>query len=327
MRGHKMMKRMGALALLAALLLAILPASALAASYLEVTGDSVYVRSGPGSNYSDLYTLFRGETLSYTGNYAYDSSGMKWYKVQYYSYGTGWVSSRYSVVYDDGSGLEWGTASYVQAEGGSVNVRKTPSLTGRELAVMSEGETATYLGQSSTDDRGVVWYYVDYDGTVGWVSSRFGKLYNGGGSSASRYVQATGGYVNVRKTPSLTSSELAVMSDGEYATYLGQASTDDRGVVWYYVNYDGTVGWVSSRFSKLYNGGGQSATRYVRAEDGSVNIRQTPDLTGRNLGTLAEGKTAVYLNQKSTDDRGVVWYYVNYNGIIGWVSSRYSRLL
>ena len=41
MKGSKMMKRMVVLALVAALLLAILPASALAASYLEATGDRV----------------------------------------------------------------------------------------------------------------------------------------------------------------------------------------------------------------------------------------------------------------------------------------------
>ena len=325
MKGSKMMKRMVVLALVAALLLAILPASALAASYLEATGSRVSVRSGPGTSYSGLYTLVRGETVTYTGEYAYDGNGMKWYKVQYYSYGTGWVSSKYSKVYDDGSGLDWGMQPYVQATGGSVNIRRTPSLTGQDLGTMSNGQTATYLGQSSTDDRGVTWYYVNFDGTVGWVSSRYSKLY--GSSALTWYVQATGGSVNVRRTPSLTGQDLGTMSNGQTAIYLGQSSTDDRGVTWYYVNFDCTVGWVSSRYSKLCNGGSESVTRYVKAEGGSVNVRKTPSLTGQDLGTMSEGKTAVYLNQKSTDDRGVVWYYVNYNGIIGWVSSRYSRLL
>ena len=163
-------------ALVAALLLAILPASALAASYLEATGSRVSVRSGPGTSYSGLYTLVRGETVTYTGEYAYDGNGMKWYKVQYYSYGTGWVSSKYSKVYDDGSGLDWGMQPYVQATGGSVNIRRTPSLTGQDLGTMSEGKTAVYLNQKSTDDRGVVWYYVNYNGIIGWVSSRYSRL-------------------------------------------------------------------------------------------------------------------------------------------------------
>ena len=325
MKGSRTMKRIGMLALVIALLLAIVPASALAEAYLEATGERVNVRSGPGNSYTDLYTLVRGETVTYTGESAYDSAGVKWYKVQYYSYGTGWVSSAYSTVYGTpSSSLPSFGLSYVQAEDGDVNIRNTPNLTGKDLGTMYKGETATYLGQSSTDDRGVVWYYVNYDGTVGWVSSRYSKLY--GGSSSASYVQADGGNVNIRSTPSLSGKNLGTMYEGETATYLGQSSTDDRGVVWYYVNFDGTVGWVSSRYSRLSSSGSTSVTRYVAAEGGDVNIRSTPSLTARDLGTMYEGEVAVYLNKKSTDDRGVVWYYVNFDGTVGWISSRYSSL-
>ena len=142
MKGSRIMKRIGMLALVVALLTAIIPASALAAGYLEATGARVNVRSGPGVNYSSLYTLVEGETATYTGSYSYDSNGTKWYKVQYDSFGTGWVSEKYSVVYSD--------LSYVQAEGGSVNIRRTPNLTGADLGTMPSGATATYLGQTST---------------------------------------------------------------------------------------------------------------------------------------------------------------------------------
>ena len=262
MKGSRIIRRIGVLALTIALLLAILPTSALATAYLEATGERVSVRSGPGTSYKGLYTLVRGETVTYTGQYAYDSNGRKWYKVQYYSYGTGWVSSRYSIVYGDVSSSTPSystpsystpslTTSYVQASGGSVNIRSTPRLTGTDLGTMANGQTATYLGQSSTDDRGVVWYYVNYNGTVGWVSSRYSKLYLSSGSTVTRYVTAKGGNVNIRSTPRLTGTDLGTIMDGYSAIYLNQSSTDDRGVVWYYVNYNGTIGWVSSRYSRL----------------------------------------------------------------------------
>ena len=311
MKGSRIMKRIGMLALVVALLTAIIPASALAAGYLEATGARVNVRSGPGVNYSSLYTLVEGETATYTGSYSYDSNGTKWYKVQYDSFGTGWVSEKYSVVYSD--------LSYVQAEGGSVNIRRTPNLTGADLGTMPSGATATYLGQTSTDSRGVDWYYVNYNGTTGWVSSRYCTLYGGPSSS---YVQAEGGDAYVRQTPNLTGTSLDVIHDGEYASYLGQTSTDSRGVDWYYVNYDGTTGWVSSRYCTLYSG-----ERYVQAEGGNVNVRQSPELTGKNLDTMYDGEYATYLNRSSTDSRGVLWYYVNYDGTVGWVSSRYARLI
>ena len=245
------MKRIALLALILALLMAAIPATALAAGVLEATGARVNVRSGPGENYTDLYTLIRGETVEYTGESAYDSRGVQWYKVQYYSYGPGWVSSRYSRVYGETTSAGSGTTtSYVQASGGDVNIRKTPSLLGMDLGTMREGQTAVYLNQSSTDDRGVVWYYVNFNGTVGWVSSRYATLY-AGSISLTRYVTATNGDVNIRKTPSLLGADLGTLTEGNSAVYLGQSSTDDRGVVWYYVSYNGTVGWVSSRYSRL----------------------------------------------------------------------------
>ena len=265
MKGSRIISRIGVLALTIALLLAVLPTSALAEAYLEATGARVNVRTGPGNNYNDLYTLVRGETVTYTGEYAYDSRGVKWYKVQYYSYGTGWVSSKYSIVYGDASGSAPApSASYVEATG-NVHIRSTPKLTGTDLGTMSKGKTATYLGQSSTDDRGVVWYNVRYNGITGWVSSRYSKLCTGSSSSGSsssgsssgssssttRYVTASGGDVNIRSTPRLTGTDLGTLKRGCSAVYLGQSSTDDRGVVWYNVRYNGITGWVSSRYSKL----------------------------------------------------------------------------
>ena len=41
---------------------------------------------------------------------------------------------------------------------------------------MQKGEVASYLGSYSTDERGVVWYYVRFDGQSGWVSSRYTAL-------------------------------------------------------------------------------------------------------------------------------------------------------
>ena len=41
---------------------------------------------------------------------------------------------------------------------------------------------------------------------------------------------------------------------------------------------------------------------------------------------IKNGKTVEYLGSKSTDERGVDWYYVKYNGNTGWVSSKYTKL-
>ncbi|MBO1511814.1 SH3 domain-containing protein [Metabacillus bambusae] len=56
-------------------------------------------------------------------------------------------------------------------EGG--NIRQTPSLNGKIVADIKEGETVTYLDEEQTDDKGITWLKVETDaGKEGWVSER-----------------------------------------------------------------------------------------------------------------------------------------------------------
>ena len=231
--------------------------------YVRATA-SVNVRSGPGLSYSDMGTLTKGEQVDYLGNTAVDDRGVLWYRVQYYSFGVGWVSSIYATLVNSGdTGVttypkqtSTGDGAYVKATGGKSNLRSGPGLDYTDIGTIQKGETAAYLGEQSTDERGVVWYKVRYNGKTGWVSSRYTTLTNDGGTStketSSGYVKATGGKSNLRSGPGLDYTDIGTIQKGETAAYLGEQSTDERGVVWYKVRYNGKTGWVSSRYTTLY---------------------------------------------------------------------------
>lgn len=258
MGDKKMMKRILATILMAALMMTLFAGFAMAATYVQATRAYVNVRSGPGTGYTDLWTLVNGEKVEYLGT----SSDGGWHKVQYYSYGTGWVAASHTkLVGGSSSGSSSSSSSgYVEASKGNSNVRSQPNLNGRDLGTMNKGATASYLGQQSTDDRGVVWYKVNYNGTVGWVSSRYTTLHTGSSGSTSLpdfgsdydYVYASGGDSNIRNAPNLNARAIDVMHKGDTAEYLGQQSIDDRGVAWYKVYFEGVTGWVSSRYTSLY---------------------------------------------------------------------------
>ena len=67
---------------------------------------------------------------------------------------------------------------YVQVTGGSINVRSGPGLAYDTLGNASEGTTLEFQGETSTDDRGVVWYKVVYKGMDAWVSSKYTEVRN-----------------------------------------------------------------------------------------------------------------------------------------------------
>lgn len=58
--------------------------------------DSLNVRSGPGTSYSVIGSLYNGDVVTIVGN-SNDSSGTKWYKINFNS-GYGYVSSSYITV-------------------------------------------------------------------------------------------------------------------------------------------------------------------------------------------------------------------------------------
>ena len=68
--------------------------------------------------------------------------------------------------------------------------------------------------------------------------------------------------------------------------------------------------------------GGKS--RYIMGDNGKSNVRTGPGLDYKAIGVLHKGEEAKYLGKTATDDRGVVWYKIRWNGRDAWVSSRYT---
>ena len=68
--------------------------------------------------------------------------------------------------------------------------------------------------------------------------------------------------------------------------------------------------------------GGKS--KYIEGDDGKSNVRTGPGLQYKSIGVLHIGEEAKYLGKTATDDRGVLWYKIRWNGRDAWVSSRYT---
>ena len=65
-------------------------------------------------------------------------------------------------------------------------------------------------------------------------------------------VVGTGGDSNIRVAPDLDAKIIGRLDEGDVADYCGFSEYDWRGVRWDYINYYGTKGWVSSRYTTLY---------------------------------------------------------------------------
>lgn len=174
------------IATLLALVFALACAGALADS-VRFTGDC-NVRSGPGLGYGVIGSVNAGSYLTYLDSAKVDSRGVTWYRVSFGG-GSGWVSSVYSYLsgssgsatYGGGGGGNGGysskgsdsysSGSTVYAGSGDTNVRTGPGLGYASVGTLYQGQSATYLGETSYDSRGVAWYKIRWNGLARWVSS------------------------------------------------------------------------------------------------------------------------------------------------------------
>lgn len=155
------------------------PEVSMSGKYVKLSG-SVNLRSKPSKTSSSLGTISSGKTITFLNKVSTDSRGVVWFKVKYNGK-TGWVSSAYAKVTDSaGSANSSGSGSTsgdkVKIVDGSVTIRSKPDKNSERLGAISKGKTATYLGSSKVDDRGIRWYKIKYNGVTGWVSSMYAKL-------------------------------------------------------------------------------------------------------------------------------------------------------
>lgn len=143
--------------------------------------------------------------------------------------------------------------------------------------------------------------------------------------------------LNVRQDPNPTALVLTRVSRGDQ--YPVVARSADGG--WFRVNVGSVTGWVSAVYLSVTNeasvpigSGGQPPVQppapQPPAQTGAtltvtpyvVRLRSGPGTQFDTLARIAANTTVPVVGRTSTNQ----WYQVNFNGIIGWVTSQYSQL-
>lgn len=127
--------------------------------------DAVNVRSGPGTSYTVLGYLSRGEKVTITGTV---SNG--WTQIQLPGNRLGYVSSAYlSASYPSGGCvIVTPSGDRYKVNTGALNVRSGPGTNYRVIAVLEKGDIVTRIGQSGK------WFKVSTsNGADAWVSSKY----------------------------------------------------------------------------------------------------------------------------------------------------------
>lgn len=100
--------------------------------------------------------------------------------------------------------------------------------------------------------------------------------------------------------------------------------------VYLQVNYNGAVGWIDERFIRQASGGAANPTTNVASGisynvvnvNNWASLRQTNSAQSRRLARVPRGAVVVTTGQQ-VQSGGLTWLSVSYNGIQGWMPTRY----
>lgn len=312
----------------------------------QITASSLYVRSGPGTNYSKIGSLKKGKTFTVAGT-GKDRSGVTWYKLRYGSK-NGYVSSKYVYIKQPSVTAVSGTKGTINTKKDPLTVRSGAGASYSKLGSLAKGKTFDITGKA-TDSSGVTWYRLTYNGKTGYVSSVYVKTSstsNGGGSTV-KPVTNMKGTVNTAKDPltvrsgaGSTYSKLGTLAKGKTFDITGQA-TDSKGGIWYQLNFNGKTGYVSAQYVKATDGTTTNPDTTpdtpstgdvtfqlgtVTTSSSSLNVRSGAGSEYSKLGTLPKG-ASVTVTGSANDKNGKAWYkYAFSSNKTGYICSDYVKL-
>ena len=172
-------------------------------TYMEVTGNSVNVRTGPSTSYKSIMKLNKGDKVEYI------SSSGNWSKVRY-NEKEGYISNTYIKSVSTTS-----TSTDIrQITGNSVNFRKGPGTNYSVIRSFNKGTKVEFISKEND------WVKVNYNGTVGYVFSKYvsDKANTDDNTYITKYV--TGNSVNVRTGPSTSYTSIMKLNKGNKVEYI-----------------------------------------------------------------------------------------------------------
>lgn len=392
---------------------AVTPTPHSASGWVKVTGSTVNVRNDPSTATGTVVArVTRGQILPYAGTPTRPAGDSRtWYFV---SYGSGWGYIRSDLVQEcneDGSAIGTVTpvpvitevpvtappviteapaaSGYVKTIKGSVVLRAAPSVsTGARITAVAYGVVMPYAALVQPQGETYSWYYVEYNGTWGYMRAdcvqpcdEHGGPISGPTAvptgttptptspsyvtptptqqpvvtetpAASGYVKTIKGSVVFRSSPAISPATwLATVPYGTVMPHGGAVRPSGDTYSWYYVEYQGTWGYMRADCVRECNADGTDITAptvaptgslptatptlapvteapavsgYVRITGTSVNVRSGPSVTSPSLGTALRGTVLPFAGLPvQAPGESNYWYFVRFGNQWGYVRNDY----
>ncbi len=280
--------------------------------YDYVNGDSVNMRSGPGTEYNKLGSYNTGTSVEIIDTVT-NSSGETWHQVEILSNGaTGYIRSDFITIINKTE--EAPKTHYIN--GDNVRLRSGAGTDFDEVDKFDSGTKVKLLGvAANAEDTTEKWYNVQIiaTGDKGYIRSDFIKIVT---TDETPYVNADN--VNLRSGETSSTDSLGKYSKGTKVEILSTV-TNSSGEIWnkVIVFSDKIEGYIRSDFISIDEAPEEPEYDYTNV---SYNLRSAPGTWNEVVGSVASN-ARVYILEVAYDTDGDKWYYIRVasNGLEGYI--------
>ena len=204
-----------------------------------------------------------------------------------------------------------------------LNVRANPNTSSTIIGNLKYNSNVTIL--EITDG----WYKINYNNNTGWVSSDFVTI----NSSTPELPSTSTGIVeadvlNIRSGAGTSYSVTGTVNKGATVTILSSSNG------WYKISYNGTTGYVSSEYIRTSSGSDSSSNSGSNSNNSNNNSSNTSGIVTADILNIRSGASTSHSVIGTVTNNSKVeilssengWYKINYNNIVGYVSSDYVNI-
>ncbi|MEA4968924.1 MAG: SH3 domain-containing protein [Candidatus Pelethousia sp.] len=285
----------------------------------RVTTSALNIRTGPGTGYSVVGVLKKGDQVTRIGQNG------KWFKIATSNGSEAWVSSKYLSSTDGSYVYVEDTASTTMYATTGVNIRSGPGTKYSIVGGLNRGDRVTKIGKSGN------WTKISWGSGSAYVYSQYlqGSAAVSGGyqPSSSSYTRYATGLLNVRSGPDTSYGILGTIGQGQSVTCVGTSGN------WTKIVWGGNYGYVYTAYlSSTYygnvcpGGSGWYGPYYgnnVLWGSDQVYLQRSADLYSTNnsslvnyVRTLSQGTRVTLVSMESNG-----WAKVMYGGTVYYVAS------
>ena len=283
---------------------------------------SLNIRSGAGTGYSIVGTLYNGQTVSIL-----EKNG-DWYHISHNGV-TGYVSAQYLQEVSEGTVTPAPTpvnkTGKVVNISSSLNIRSGAGTGYSIIGTLYNGQTVNILEKNGD------WYHINHNGVTGYVSAQYLQEVSEGTSTPATTptptpVNKTGKVVNISSSLNIRSgagtgySIVGTLYNGQTVNILEKSGD------WYHISHNGVTGYVSAQYLQEVASGSSSNEGAMSSGEGVVynittnlRVRAAASTNSLVLGYLYNGDRVKILGASNG------WTQIEYKGTTGYVSSEYIR--